>query len=103
MARKRKIIYDDDLLNKIKSFGCLYYSIEKIISVLDLDDDTQNQIEKDFWDKSSLIYRKYQSGIDLSDFQIDTRVFNMALQGDLKAIEMYEISKENRRLDNKTK
>ena len=89
-----------EFLGKITGMGTLGYDVRKIINILDIEDE-EGFIKK-FNDKKSLIAKAYQKGVDKSDYIIDTKLFEMAKTGDMKAIEMYD-KRKNREAPQKNK
>jgi hypothetical protein len=86
--------YSDDILNAIKSFGLLSYPLPKIINLLpditgqdDIDMDT---LSNDFHIEGSPIHTAYHKGIDMAEYQINKKLFDMAKAGDLDALEKFE-------------
>jgi hypothetical protein len=71
----------------IHNFGALQYPIDKIISILEIQDPEEFKIE--FNNKESAIFKKYHSGRDEAQYKIDMRIFELARSGDMKAIQMY--------------
>ena len=89
-----------EFLGKITGMGTLGYDVQKIINILDIEDE--EGFSKEFNDKKSLIAKAYQKGVDKSDYIIDTKLFEMAKAGDMKAIEMYD-KRKNREAPLKNK
>lgn len=89
-----------EFLSKITGMGTLGYDVQKIINILDIEDE--EGFIKEFNDKKSLITKAYQKGVDKSDYIIDTKLFEMAKTGDMKAIEMYD-KRKNREAPQKNK
>jgi len=85
--------YTEDFLKKMVQCGTLGYPVSKIINVFDIDNE--EQFVKDFDNKQSLVYKHYQKGIDKADFILDSKLFEMAKEGDLKALAKYEERKKN--------
>lgn len=83
--------YNEDFLKKMVQVGTLGYPLSKIINVLDIDDI--KQFTKDFDNPKSQVAISYQKGIDKADFVLDSKLFDMAKGGDLKALDKYEIRK----------
>ena len=73
--------------------GTLGYPLSKIINVLDIDDI--KQFTKDFDNPKSQVAISYQKGVDKADFVLDSKLFDMAKGGDLKALDKYEVRKRN--------
>lgn len=84
--------YSEEFLKKMVQCGTLGYPVSKIINVFDIDDEAQ--FIKDFDNKQSLVYKHYQKGIDKADFILDSKLFEMAKEGDLKALAKYEERKK---------
>jgi len=85
--------YNEDFLKKMVQVGTLGYPLSKIINVLDIDDT--KQFTKDFDNPKSQVAISYQKGVDKADFVLDSKLFDMAKGGDLKAIDKYETRKRN--------
>ena len=82
------MIYEDSFLSKIIQVGTLGYPFSKIVNVLDVED--VKTFKKDFYDKDHQVNIKYNVGLDKADLLIDSKIFEMAKGGDLKALEIYE-------------
>ena len=85
--------YNEDFLKKMVQVGTLGYPLSKIINVLDIDDT--KQFTKDFDNPKSQVAISYQKGVDKADFVLDSKLFDMAKGGDLKALDKYETRKRN--------
>jgi len=83
--------YTNELLTKIIQVGTLGYPLSKIINVLDIEDETA--FKKDFYNKKHIVYKNYNKGLDKADLVIDSKLFDMAKNGDLKALEKYQFRK----------
>lgn len=85
--------YNEDFLKKMVQVGTLGYPLSKIINVLDIEDT--KQFTKDFDNPKSQVAISYQKGVDKADFVLDSKLFDMAKGGDLKALDKYEVRKRN--------
>ena len=74
----------------IINLGALGYSKGKISSILGID---ISHIEKEFSNKESKMSKLFQKGKDMADYVIDLKLFEMAKQGDMKALEKLELRK----------
>lgn len=83
-------VFKEDVLNKVIDLGKLNYPAKKCISVLGLEGDSAIDFETQFFDTQSEVAKKYQIGIDLADFELDSKIFQLAKSGDLKAIKEYD-------------
>ena len=84
--------YTDDFLKKIMQCGTLGYPMSKILNVLDIENEAEFKV--DFNNKESEVSKNYQKGIDRADFVLDSKLFEMAKDGDLKALDKYERRKD---------
>lgn len=89
--------YNEEFLKKMVQVGTLGYPLSKIINVLDIDD--AKQFTKDFDNPKSKVAVAYQKGIDKADFVLDSKLFDMAKNGDLKALQKYEERKRDQMYD----
>lgn len=80
--------YTEEDLAKVVDLGKLGYPWEKCANILAVQD--REEFKKDFHSPQSQIYKNYQIGTDLADFELDTKVFQLAKTGDLKAIQEFE-------------
>ena len=80
--------YTEDFFKKIIQVGTLGYPLTKIINVLDIEQDAS--FTTDFYNAKSKVAQSYQKGIDKADFILDSKLFDMAKNGDLKAMQKYE-------------
>jgi len=87
-------MYDKKVLDKVMQLGTLGYPLSKALNVLDLEEGLVDQFQRDFECPDTVIYKQYQKGVDKSDFLIDAKLFEMAKNGDLKAVEKYEQRKK---------
>ena len=89
--------YTEDFLKKMVQVGTLGYPLSKIMNVLDIEDE--KQFTKDFDNPKSQVAKNYQKGIDKADFILDSKLFEMAKNGDLKALAKYEERKRDQLYD----
>lgn len=85
--------YNQDFLNKMVQVGTLAYPLSKIINVLEIEDE--EQFSADFDNPASPIAKAYKKGLDKADFLLDSKLFDMAKNGNLKALEQYNLRKRN--------
>lgn len=93
--------YNEEFIKKITQVGTLGYPLQKIINALEVEDE--EKFRADFYDSNSLIAKSYQKGIDMGDLVIDSKLFEMAKNGDLKAMEKYEKERQLKFLNLKIK
>jgi hypothetical protein len=85
--------YNDEFLKKMVQVGTLGYPFSKIINVFDIDNE--NEFQKDFDNPKHEVAKHYAKGKDKADFVLDSKLFEMAKMGDLKALEKYEQRKRS--------
>ena len=85
-----------EFLGKIKSFGILGYQFQKLVNVLDLEDEEIEQLKIEFSNPNSAVSKAYQRGADRADYMLDQKLFDLASKGDKKALEMFERRKIER-------
>jgi IS30 family transposase len=84
----------DENKEMIINFGAFHYSSEKIASILGLK---QTEIDKELKSTTSELYLLYKKGQDLADYAIDVKLFELARNGDIKAIEKMDLRKRKQK------
>ena len=79
---------------KLINFGVFGYDAKKISNILDYSFD---EVNEDFNNTNSNLFKLLQKGRDMSDYIIDLKLFDMAKSGDIKALEKLELRKRNRK------
>lgn len=87
-------MYSEKFLKQITSVGMLNYPISKILNIFDEELEDVQQFTLDFYNKNSEIYKAYMKGKDKSDYLIDTKLFELAKEGDLSALTKFEKRKK---------
>lgn len=77
----------------IINFGAFGYDAKKMSSILGVP---EIEIVQELKNKDSEFAKLYQKGVDMSEYVIDMKIFNLAKQGDLAAIALFEERKEQR-------
>jgi len=75
---------DDEIIEKVINFGAFDYDNQKMANILNVDLKT---IDEFMTDDNSAFKKLYNRGQDLSDYVIDTKLFDLARTGDIKALE----------------
>lgn len=86
----------EEFLAKVKQLGSLCYPLEKCINVLDLQGDDVDRFIDEFDDPDSEVANAYAKGRDASDFFLDSKLFELARGGDLKAMQLFEQRRNER-------
>ena len=77
----------------IINFGAFGYDAKKMSSILGV---SEVEIIQELKNKDSEFAKLFQKGVDMSEYVIDLKIFNLAKQGDLEAIKLFEKRKEQR-------
>ena len=77
--------------------GALGYSHERVASLFGWD---EIKTQKELADQNSEKAKMYKIGEVQAEYVIDLKIFELAKGGDLKALELYEKSKQKRKLKN---
>jgi hypothetical protein len=70
------MIYTDDFLSKVSSFGILGYSVEKIIDLT--EPENEKQFRTDFATPGSTVYKAYRKGKTTGEYNLDKKLFDEA-------------------------
>jgi len=81
---------DQELKQKIINLGELRYPPDKCANVLELSGEERLDFIRDIKTQGTNINCWYQIGIDLADFNIDSKLYQLAKTGDHKSIDMLE-------------
>lgn len=83
----------EEIRNEIINFGAFGYDAEKMAMILEWP---ESEIEAYLNDKDSDFYRAYRKGKETGEYMLDKKLFEMALSGDLQALQKYELRKRQR-------
>lgn len=92
-------LYSDEFIEIIMGMGTINYPFSKIVNVVDIPNP--EKFKFDFYNPKSVIAKAYQKGIDRADYVLDTKLFELAKDGDLKAYAVYEQRKRQNALREK--
>lgn len=81
---------NDDQLKKLVSLGCLGYTVEQCINVADIPPADERAFREAFRTEGSPVWKAYRKGQDVAAFAIDSKLFDMAKNGDMKALATLE-------------
>jgi len=89
--------FSEEIIKKVVTLGSLGYPKEKCLNILELTTEQRMAFEQQFKQPKSTIGKAYQTGVDLADFEIDKKLYELAKTGDLKAIKEFELRKNARK------
>lgn len=78
----------DEQLKKCVTLGCLGYGVEQCINIVEPDDE--RAFREQFRTEGSQVWKAYRKGQDIAAFAIDSKLFDMAKNGDMKALATLE-------------
>jgi hypothetical protein len=91
--------YTPEQLTKIKNCGAYQYPVDKCLRVLELPQKQEADFIEDFDDPDSEVFREYSKGRDQADYYLDTKLFALARDGDMKALDKFEERRRDRMED----
>jgi hypothetical protein len=80
------MLYDQSVLIKIRNYGALKYTKERIASILGLNAKDREQFYIDFEDPESEIREMWGQGVAIGDYNIDAELAKAAESGDTNSI-----------------
>lgn len=91
---------DKDQEEMIANFGALGYDAKKMSSILGV---AESEIIEELKNEDSEFAKLFQKGVDMSEYVIDLKIFDLAKQGDMAAIKLFEERKQQRQKSAKRK
>jgi len=82
--------YTEDFLNKVVQMGILGYDVAKVINVLDVEEQDEQQFTSDFANTESLVFKRYKKGVDKAEYALDAKLFDLAQKGNIAAMKKWE-------------
>jgi hypothetical protein len=90
--------YSDSFLDKVKSFGILGYSVDKIIDLV--EPEYTEQFRDDFATSGSEIYKAYRKGKTTGEYNLDKELFDASTKShDVKANETLKDRLQRNKVD----
>lgn len=87
------------MIENMQTYGALNYSLKDICLVENINIE---DIKEEFFDKNSEMYKAYEKGEKLGKLSIESKLFNLAKNGDMDAIKLMEERKQKNDIDNLT-
>lgn len=78
----------DEQLKKLITLGCLGYGADQCVNIVEPDDEAA--FRRDFRTEGTPVWKAYRKGQDIAAFAIDSKLFDMAKNGDMKALATLE-------------
>lgn len=92
------MIYTDGFLDKVRSFGILGYSVDKIIDLVEPDD--VEQFRDDFATPNSMIFKAFRKGKTTGEYNLDKELFDTSTKShDVKANETLKNRLQRNKVD----
>lgn len=93
------MLIDQNTLIKIRNYGALKYTSDRIIVLLGLDPEEARRFNEEFRDELSQVRRFYEQGVAIGEYNIDVELAKQGEKGDVFAIMEINKQHENRRID----
>ena len=91
-------MYTQSFLEKVRSFGILGYSVDKIIDLC--EPENEEQFRSDFTDPQSEVYKAYRKGKTTGEYNLDKVLFDESTkQKDLKSNELLKDRMQRNKVD----
>lgn len=92
------MIYSDSFLEKVRAFGILGYSVDKIIDLTEPADPSQ--FRADFSDPESIIYKSFRKGKTTGEYNLDKELFDLSTKShDVKTNELLKSRLQVNKID----
>lgn len=62
--------YSNTILDRVQTTGIFYYPLSKVLNIIEGIEDIE-QFSKDFYDAESEIYKAFQKGVHMGEYEID--------------------------------
>jgi hypothetical protein len=97
--------YSNEFLKRMKMFGLLQYSIDRMLVIISGDDEKTSlaEFKKDFSNPSHPVFTEYDKGFKNADFAVEIALFDKAKKGEKDAVEMLEDYRARRQYEVKVK
>lgn len=90
--------YSASFLEKVRAFGILGYSVDKIIDLV--EPDNPEQFRDDFSNLESEVYRYYRKGKTTGEYNLDKELFDQSTKShDVKANETLKDRLQRNKID----
>lgn len=93
------MLIDQNILTKIRNYGALKYTVDRIIVLLGLDPDEAEEFTVLFEDRKSQVRRLYEQGVAIGEYNIDVELAKAGEKGDVFAIMEIGKQQETRKLN----
>lgn len=88
--------YSKEILTKVMQCGIFGYQLKKILNIIDITESEKKEFKKDFNNKNSILSIQYKKGLDRGDYILDSKLFDLAQNGDRQSFELFQERKEKR-------
>ena len=93
------MLIDQNSLVKIRNYGALKYTPDRICVLLGLDLEESRAFIDEFADLQSQTRRFYEQGVAIGEYNIDVELAKQGEKGDVFAIMEISKQQENRKID----
>ena len=93
------MILDQNTLNKIRNYGALKYTADRICALLAIDGDERDAFMREWDDPASQLQRYYNQGVAIGEYNMDVELAKQGEKGDVIAISELQRIQQKRRID----
>jgi hypothetical protein len=93
------MILDQNTLNKIRNYGALKYTTDRICALLAIDGDEREAFMREWDDPASQLQRYYTQGVAIGEYNMDVELAKQGEKGDVIAISELQRIQQKRRID----
>ena len=90
---------DQNTLSKIRNYGALKYTADRICTLLALDESEKEAFLQEYSDPQSQVRRYYDQGVAIGEYNADVELAKLGEKGDVLAIVELSRIQHKRRID----
>lgn len=90
---------DQNTLNKIRNYGALKYTADRICALLAIDGEERDAFLKEWDDPTGQVRKYYNQGVAIGDYNMDVELAKQGEKGDVIAISELQRIQQKRKID----
>ncbi|MFH0760735.1 MAG: hypothetical protein V2A67_04465 [Bacteroidota bacterium] len=93
------MILDQSTLSKIRNYGALKYTAERICTLLAIDGEERDAFQREWNDPMSQVRKYYNQGVAIGEYNADAELAKLGEKGDVIAISELHRIQHKRKID----
>jgi len=93
------MIPDQNTLSKIRNYGALKYTADRICTLLAIDGEEREAFLKEWEDPTSQVRKYYTQGVAIGEYNADVELSKLSEKGDVIAISELHRIQHKRKID----